>query len=261
MRYYFICNWKMNPTSFAKAKSLLNDYNKIFTPSKKEKWINKKIIVCPSFLNFQLFDQNRSRTIHLGSQDIFWSSKINSTGKISAKMIKDFGAEYVIIGHSELRSNGDNEFIIREKIKESLRFGITPVVCLGYRDYIKELLTIINNFLPEEINKMILAYEPREFIGSDNSANPKKVEEAVRNIKKIIYRKFKRNILFRFFSLGSKRNTIPRPAIIYGGSVNIVNYTDYINIPDLGGFIIGRESLNPENIKHIATNFDSDLKK
>ena len=257
MRYYFICNWKMNPASFGKARSLLNEYNKLFVPNKKERWLDKKVVVCPPFLYFQLFDQYRARSIHLGAQNIFWKSRGNYTGQVSAKMIKDFGSEYVIVGHSELREAGDNEYLIREKIREALKFSITPIICVGYNDYIKETLNILNSFLAEEINRMIFAYEPVEAIGSNNPISPERVEEVIHGMKKLIYRKFRKKLFARLFGLGGRKNLIPHPAILYGGSINLQNYKNYLRVPDLGGFVIGRESLNPVNIKEIALGFDA----
>lgn len=255
MRYYFICNWKMNPAGFDKARSLLGDYNKLFNPTRKEKWLNKKIIVCPPFVYFQLFDEDRNRSIRLGSQNIFWKSKGNYTGQVSARMVRDFGAEYVLIGHSELREAGDNEIIIKEKIKEALKFGITPVVCLGYGDYVKELLNIINNFSAEDVNKMIIAYEPVSAVGTGNFLSHDKLNNVIRNIKRIIYRKFRRKFFSRVFNLGANKSFIPHPAILYGGSVNVQNYKKYLNISDLSGFVLGRESLEPKNVKEIITGF------
>lgn len=246
----------MYPSSFDKARSLLADYNKLFVATKKENWINKKIIICPPAPFFQLFDEKRLHTIKLGSQNIFWKSAGNYTGQISARMAKDFGAEYVIIGHSELRSSGDTDLIINLKIKEALKYYITPIVCVGYKDFLRETLNILNSFSAEEVNKMIFAYEPAGAVGGAAPADPAKVEKAVRQIKKLIYQRFRKKFFVRAFGLGGNKSSVPKPAILYGGDVNLQNYKSYISIPDLGGFVLGRESLNPANIKEIALGFD-----
>jgi len=255
LKYYFICNWKMYPSSFNKARALLSDYNKLFVSTKKENWINKKIVICPPAPFFQLFDEKRLNTIKLGSQNIFWKSAGNFTGQISARMVKDFGAEYAIIGHSELRSNGDTDLIVNLKIKEALKYYIIPIVCVGYKDFLRETLNVLNSFSAEEVNKLIFAYEQYESIGSINPESPEKVERAIHQIKKLVYQRFRKKFFVKVFGLGGKNN-IPKPAILYGGSVNAANYKKFLTIPDLGGFIIGRESLNPANIKEIATGFN-----
>jgi len=246
----------MYPSSFGRARSLLADYNKLFVPTKKENWINKKIIICPPSPFFQLFDEKRIHTIKLGSQNVFWKSTGNYTGQISARMAKDFGVEYAIIGHSELRTNGDTDILVNLKVKEALKYYITPIICVGYKDYLRETQNVLNSFSSEEVNKMILAYEPIEAIGSNNPENPERVERAIRQIKKIIYQRFRKKFFVKMFGLGGNKNNIPRPAILYGGSVNAQNYKKFLSIPDLSGFVIGRESLNPVNVKEIALGFN-----
>lgn len=256
MKYYFICNWKMYPSGFAKARLLLGDYNKLFAPTKKEKWLDKKVVICPPAPFFQLFDEKRIRSVKLGAQNIFWKSSGNYTGQISARMAKDFGSEYVIIGHPELRANGDTDLIVNLKIKEALKYYITPIVCVGYKDFIRETQNILNSFASEEVNKMIFAYEPLAAIGGSSPETSERVERAIRKIRKLIYQRFRKKFYVKMFGLGSGKNDVPKPAIVYGGSVNAQNYKNYTSMPDLGGFIFGRESLSPENIKKIVDGFD-----
>jgi len=246
----------MNPASYAKARTLLGEYNKAFGSEKREKWINKRVVVCPPSVYFQVFDEERKAIIKLGSQNMFWKSSGSYTGQISAKMIKGFGGEYVILGHGENRALGEHEGVINLKIEEALKNYITPVVCVGYRDYIKETKSIVNYFSAEELNRIIFAYEPSRFVGSSNPADPADVAESIRNIKKIIFKKFKQKYILGIINLSGKKRLIPRPAILYGGDVNISNYKSYTAIPDLGGFVVGRESFYPENIKEIIKNID-----
>ena len=259
VRYYIICNWKMNPSSFEKARALLMDYNKTFGLEKKEKWINKRIVVCPPSVYFQLFDEQRKMMIKLGAQNIFWKSAGSYTGQVSAKMVKNFGGEYTIIGHSENRALGEHDGIINLKIEEALKNYITPIVCVGYRDHIRETRSVVNYFSAEELNRMVFAYEPKDAVGTSNPASPERVAEVIRNIKKTIFKKFKQRYILGVINLSGKKRLVPHPAILYGGSVNILNYKDYTGIPDLGGFVVGRESFNPENIKEIIKNIDKHI--
>lgn len=259
MRYYLICNWKMNPSSYDKARTLLTAYNKILSSNKRERWANKRVVVCPPYLYFHLFDEQRARMIKLGAQDVFWKSGGSYTGKVSAKMAKDFGVEYAIIGHSELRIMGDNNLIVNLKIKEALRNGITPVVCVGYKDYRIETRNIVGAFSAEEVNRMIFAYEPYDAIGSKNPASVDRVALSIRQIRKVIVRKFRRKAVLKFVGLGSKKDIIPRPAILYGGSVSVENYKEFLTIPDLNGFVLGRESLKPQSVNEIIVNMDKGI--
>jgi len=253
MKYYLVCNWKMNPYSFNKAKELIISYNKLFRSKKKKSKKNLiEIIICPPYLYFQLVDERRSKAIKLGAQDIFWESKGPYTGKISARMIKEFGAEYVIIGHSELRRLGDTENLVNMKIREALKRNIIPLVCIGYDNYLKELKSVVNSFSADEINRMIFAYEPIEAIGTGMPASIQEVERAVKEMKKTIYKRFRRKYFLGLVRLGGKKSFIPRPPILYGGSVNPENCEMYIHNIDIQGFVIGKESLKPESIKKIA---------
>ena len=246
----------MNPSSYSKARSLLADYNKVFTLEKRERWTNKRLVVCPPSIYYQLFDEQRKLNIKLGGQNIFWKSSGSYTGQISAKMLKNFGGEYVILGHSENRALGEHDGIINLKIDDALKNYITPIVCVGYRDCLKEARSVINYFSEEELNRIIFAYEPHGAIGSSSPASPENVALVMRKIKKMIFKKFKEKYIFGAINLTGKKRIIPRPAIIYGGSVDINNYKNYLTIPDLGGFILGRESFNPQNIKEMLLEID-----
>ncbi len=252
MKYYLVCNWKMNPSSFDKAKDLILNYNKLFRSKRGKKNNDTQIILCPPYVYFQLLDEKRSKNIKLGAQDIFWEGAGPYTGQISAKMVREFGAEYVLVGHSELRRVGNNEEIINVKIREALRKHIIPIVCVGYSDHIKETKSIISNFSAEEVNRIIFAYEPVEAVDTLNPASFEKVSKSVREIKKIIFGRFKRKNFWGLINIGGKKRLIPRPAILYGGSVNPSNCEQYLYNADISGFVIGRESLKPENIKKIA---------
>ena len=258
MTYYVVCNWKMNPSSFDKAKEFIGHYNKIASSKKGAKAKNAvKLIVCPPFVYFQLFDEKRSRRIELGAQDIFFKDAGPYTGKISSKMVKEFGAQFVIVGHSALRRMGDNEEIVNIKIRESLKKGLTPVVCVGTFDYFRETRNIINSFSAEEVNKMVFAYEPIEAVGTLHPASPEKTAKVVREIKKMIYKRFKRKGFLGLVNLGGKKYLVPKPPILYGGSVNPANCELYLHNTDISGFVIGAESLRPEGIKKIVEKIEA----
>lgn len=251
MRYYLVCNWKMSPSSFLKARGLLDLYNKEFSSQKRESWLNRRLVVCPPFTYFQLLEESRKTQIRLGSQDIAWNGKEMQTGKISGKMLKNFGTSYVLIGHSELRDDGDSEYRVLLKIKEAIKNSIIPIVFLGHSDYIKEVRSVLNSFGADQVNKMIFVYEPRSSIGKDRPSDPDDVAEAIREIKKNIYIRFKKSFFSRMTGIGSRNHLMPHPAILYGGSVDANNYKKFLKIPDLNGFVVGRESMFPGNLKKI----------
>jgi len=257
MKYYVVCNWKMNPSSFDKAKGLIDCYNKTLRSRKSKNGNTVKLIVFPPFVYFQLIDERRSKAIELGAQDIFWKGSGPYTGKISASMVKEIGAQFVIVGHSSLRRLGDSEEVVNMKIREALKKNLTPIVFVGTYDYAKETRSVSSNFSAEEINKMIFTYEPVEAVGTLNPAPSDKVARAIREIKKIIYKRFRRKNFWGLVSLGGRKYLIPKPMILYGGSIDPNNCETYLHDTDVGGFVIGRESLKPKSIEKIIEKIEN----
>jgi len=253
MKHYIVCNWKMSPSSFAKTKVLVAQYNKVLKPSKKAKIGNEvDIVICPPFLYFQYIDEKRNKHLKLGAQNVFWQGKGPYTGQISAAMVKEFGAGFVIVGHTELRRLGDTEEMVFLKIREVLKQGLTPIVCVGYSDWLKEVRNLITNFSAEEINKMMIAYEPREAIGSETALPAQKVAHVTYTIKKLIYKRFKRKRFLGIVGIGSQKELIPKPPLLYGGGVTAENFMSYINEGGVQGFMVGRESLKPDSIAKMS---------
>mgnify|MGYP001589745616 CR=1 FL=1 len=256
MRSYIVCNWKMHPSSFDKARELLGAYNKLFRVSRGKQSggsLVTQIVICPPFLYFQLFDEKRGRNISLGAQNIFFRDGEGSyTGQISARMVREFGAEYVLIGHGEVRRLGEGSSSILLKVQHALRRGIKPIICVGYQDHVRETRHIITHFSADEVQKMIFAYEPTDAVGTGNPETPEVVARAVHDIKRLIFKRFKKKYFLGLVGIGGSKYLVPRPPILYGGSVTPDNYKRYIANSDVDGFVIGKESLNAESIKKIA---------
>ena len=123
---YFIANWKM----FGTLKSV-NSLNKVQSYSKKNKH-KAKIIYCPPYTLIKTFvDKTKNSNIQIGAQDCHINSEYGPfTGAISSKMIKDLGAQFVIIGHSETRAENDNKKI-NLKIKSAINEKLNVIFCIG----------------------------------------------------------------------------------------------------------------------------------
>ena len=243
-----VANWKMN-------KSILdaNDFIKEFLVSLKNDPINIcDIAICPSFhlLDFvgkKVFTEN----IKLGGQDCSSFAKDYGafTGDISATMLKDLGCEYVIIGHSERRIyNKDSNNTIKQKVINALNAGLKVILCVGetleqrdnktYKEFISKML---DESLPEELvpDKVTIAYEPVWAIGTGKNASDSQIEE----IHQYLYEK----CLSRFaINLN----------IIYGGSVNLDNAKDILNIDKVYGLLIGGASLDPNKFHNIIKSIE-----
>lgn len=247
---YVIANLKMNLLSPRERDQYLVSLAKEL---KKKKINNFEIILCPPFVHLEAFAKNRKKNIKIGAQDVFSENKGSYTGEISPSMLKNFGCEYVILGHSERRRYfSENNEDINLKILAALKENLIPILCLGETKAEKEnetTLQVIENQIKEcltdvprsKIEKIIFVYEPVWAVGSDLNPTVHEIMEAKVLIKKILVEMF-------------GQNNIKNVRILYGGSVNSKNAKEVCLDPDLDGVLVGRESLLPhEFIKIVET--------
>ena len=230
----FIANWKMfgNLNSVKSIESVIN-------LSKKKNYKNAKIIYCPPYtlLNYFVI-KTRKTNLDVGAQNCHY--EINTgpyTGSISSTMIKKLGAKYVIIGHSENRSNGETNTQINKKIHSAILNNLNVIFCIGenlFEKKNKKTDKILKQQIDlglkkiKKIDKIIFAYEPVWSIGTGKVLTNKELTKQVIIIKKIIKNKFKNQ----------------KTKIIYGGSVNNQNINNLKQIKEINGFLIGGASQN-----------------
>ncbi|MGB8815927.1 MAG: triose-phosphate isomerase [Minisyncoccia bacterium] len=246
-RKILVGNWKMNPNSLEDAVTLT-------TEIKQKLENNKKIdvVVCPPYIFLNevgavLKDQKK---IKLGSQDVFGGDGTSFTGEVSVDMIKNAGAEYAIVGHSERRKIFETLEMVSEKVVFSLKGGLKTILCVGeiardeqgeFYNFIKtELLGALLKIKKSYLSNLIIAYEPIWAIGKKESEaiSPENLHEMTIFIKKILNDKFKEEGLL-----------VP---ILYGGSVNKNNVKEIISRGQVDGILLGRESLKFDNFTEIA---------
>lgn len=247
-------NWKMNKT-ITEAIELVNGF-------KRELYNIEDIdiVVCPPFTALSevaelLIDSN----IQLGAQDLFWEQNGAFTGEVSAPMLKDAGAKYVIIGHSERRQyfNETNESV-NKKLKRALSAGLIPIVCVGERVEEREanktfdvvddhIVNGLKDITGEDISNVIIAYEPVWAIGTGKNATPQQAQEV---------HKFIRDILAKIYS----KEIASSIRIQYGGSVTPENVCSLMSEPDLDGALVGGASLKVDSFIDIVKK-SSEVKK
>ena len=227
---YFIANWKMYGNL-----SSLNTLDKVIKFS-KSKEINKgRLIYCPPYtLISSLSKKFKNCQIGIGGQNCHESENYGPyTGSVNSKMLKNIGAQFVIIGHSECREKGDNDKLINLKIKSALEAKLKVIFCIGEtlteKKKKKTLLILskqINIGLKNVRNKsdIFIAYEPVWAIGSGLVPRSNDLLKTIDFIKS----KFKDK----------------SPKILYGGSVNSENIIKLKEINNIDGFLIGGASQN-----------------
>ena len=240
-----IANWKSNPDSPGRAVVLAKKIDLI-----AKKFKTAEVVIAPP-APFLIPVGSAIKFAKLGAQDVFWKDEGAYTGEISPKMLKDFGVEYVIIGHSERRKYlNETDEAINRKVLASLEDGLNVVLCvgedLGTRQLSKEVVEeFIKNQLQNDLkglpadgsqkSKIIIAYEPIWAIGTKVSDNPNDAAEMIKFIKNIL----------------NSELHISNTAVLYGGSVNAENIKSFVEKEEIDGFLVGQASLNPDEFKKI----------
>lgn len=233
-------NWKMNPAT-KEGVSILLDSIKTGLSRNSE----ADILVCPPYIFLDRV--STSNGFLIGSQDVSNQDSGALTGEISANMIKEFGCQYVIIGHSETRelrklTNQD----IQNKVRQVLLNDLVPILCIGYAeqefdgdinfDELKEQILVGLNGVGELQNdqEIYIAYEPVWAIGSGKSASSAIILQVNEFIKKVLQE-----------TPGLKADKVK---ILYGGSVSDGNIEKLSKIENVDGFLVGGASLIPEKV-------------
>lgn len=224
-------NWKMNGscTQLQEMDQALQDLQ-----------TQNKVILCVPFtmLCFKV------KNISLGAQDVSTHDKGAYTGEVSAKMIADTGARYVIVGHSERRQyHQETNEIVHQKALQAISAGLIPIICIGETMSEKQAgLTrqIIQSGLQESVpsdasQKIIIAYEPRWAIGAGITPTHEEITKTHKLIADTL-----------------KTMGIDAP-ILYGASVNAGNAADIMNLPNVDGVLVGGASLKTDDFIPIIT--------
>ena len=224
---YFIANWKMygGLNSLNSLHTVINFLKKL----KKNNFI--KIIYCPpSTLIRPMSKKLKNSPINVGAQNCHENENHGPfTGSVTAKMLKNVGAKFVIIGHSENRQRGENNKLINIKIKSALKAGLKVIFCIGETS-VEKRKKITKQILHKQIklglnkiknkNKIIIAYEPVWSIGTGIIPKSEDLFETISFIKKKL-KDYK---------------------VLYGGSVNPKNINELKLIENIDGFLIGGAS-------------------
>jgi triosephosphate isomerase len=248
MRIPFIAgNWKMFKTVqeavvFVKElRNLVKDVSDV------------EIVVAPPFTAVHaVAEAARNTPINVAAQDVYWEREGAFTGEVSPYMVKEAGAEYVIVGHSERRRLfGETDAMVNRKTSGSLNAGLIPIVCVGETLEEREgnqTLDVLDRQLsgglagltPAQVIELIVAYEPVWAIGTGRNATAAQAEEAHAHIR-------------RRLNEGFGADAAERCHVIYGGSVKPDNIRELIAQPDVDGALVGGASLEVGSFMAIVT--------
>ena len=222
-------------------KKDLNNYLETF----KNKDIDN-IVFFPNYLHIETLTKNGYQ---VGSQDISHKEFGAITGDTSVLQLKDIGITYTLIGHSERRIYYMEKHI-KEKIEISLENNIIPILCIGEteeeynnkltRSVLKQELDEAYNKQTNNLDRIIIAYEPIWSIGTGKIPENVEIYEIISFIK---------NYIFDTYQV--------KPLVLYGGSVNLDNINQLKMIKNLDGYLIGGASLDPKKLLKLAEKINS----
>jgi triosephosphate isomerase len=189
--------------------------------------------------------------VSLGAQNLFWEKEGAYTGEISAEMLIAAGCSHVIIGHSERRQYFDEtDDTVNKKINSAIKGQLTPVFCVGETEkereskdtfsvLDKQVTLGLKGFSSDQLEKLVVAYEPVWAIGTGKTATSDQAQEV---------HQFLRSMLEKIFG-DSFSKTI---RILYGGSVKPENISELMAMPDIDGALVGGASLDAETFSKIV---------
>ncbi|OGD14329.1 triose-phosphate isomerase [Candidatus Atribacteria bacterium RBG_19FT_COMBO_35_14] len=230
-------NWKMNK-NIVEAVSLVKELKDFVRGIK-----GVDIVVCPPFTSLWVVKEIINGTnILLGAQNMYWETKGAFTGETSPPMLKDVGCEYIILGHSERRQYfKETSEEVAKKTEAALSVNLIPIVCVGenlkeresgetkalIEQEIKALFSKIDSTLA---GRIIVAYEPIWAIGTGRSSSSQDANIIIKFIRELFSSEY-----------GSKIAEGIR--ILYGGSVDPKNISEFMNESDIDGALVGGASL------------------
>jgi triosephosphate isomerase len=229
-------NWKMNKTP-EEAKALVSELIPLVKDAKCD------VVVCPPFVDLcPVHKLIEGTNIHLGCQNIHWAESGAFTGEISPSMLKAFGVEYAIIGHSERRAYfGETDEGVNKRAKAALANGIVPIICVGETLEQREA-GVTESFVSgqtaaafagipaEDAVKVVIAYEPIWAIGTGKTATKEDANATIAVVRKTIAGIYGEEVA-------------QKVRIQYGGSMKPSNATELMSMPEIDGGLIGGASL------------------
>ena len=240
-------NWKMNKTP-SEAVAFVKELIPKLAGAKSEAVVGVPFVALPG-----VADALRGTNIKVAAQNLHFEAKGAFTGEISADMLKDAGAEYVIIGHSERRQYfAETDATVNKKAHTAIGAGLIPIVCVGesleereqgvtaeiVRRQAKIALLGIDRAMLLE-SKLVIAYEPIWAIGTGKTATNEQADEVCHIIRELLAELYDKEAAAKVY-------------ILYGGSVTAANAKELFAMPDVDGGLVGGASLKAADFEIIV---------
>ena len=237
-------NWKMNASKESVNKLVMGILSGMSD-------VSCEVVVCAPFPYLSQVEALITHSqVRLGAQNLNINTSGAFTGEVSAEMIKDFGAQHVIVGHSERRTlYGETNTIVAEKVKAALDSDLIPLFCVGETLEQREasetesvvaaqINTVVDLVGIDAFLNIVVAYEPVWAIGTGVTASPEQAQAVHAFIRQLL--------------ANNNNDVAQQTPILYGGSMNATNAKELIACADIDGGLIGGASLKPEDFLQIC---------
>ena len=233
-------NWKMYKTG-KEAVSFIETLTPLMTSP------NARVMLAVPFTAIGAsVHASKKGKISIGAQNMHDADEGAFTGEVSARMLKEAGAEFVLLGHSERRHYfHETNALIQKKVKRALSASLKPILCIGETEKEREsgkteevltrqLKESLQGFSAQEVHELILAYEPVWAIGTGKTATPQMADEAHALCLRYLQETFDEEV-----------------PVLYGGSVKPENAKELLQMPNIDGALVGGASLDPRAFAQI----------
>ena len=244
-QYVIAGNWKMNKTP-AEAAELIGAIKPLVKDA------TCKVVVGVPFIDLHAaLEATAGSNIGVAAQNCYWEKSGAFTGEISADMLAKMGVQYAILGHSERRTFfGDNDLTVQKRVRGALDAGLTVILCVGeYLEQREQGITgeicsmqtkiALGGVSAEEMERVIIAYEPVWAIGTGKTATAEQANEVCHLIRETLAELYGADVA-------------AATTIQYGGSMNAANAAELLAQPDVDGGLIGGASLKANDFATIV---------
>ena len=231
-----------------KSVNILNKINSFYSKDGNSK--KYRVIITPPYTLIETFAKHfKNKKISIGSQNCYQKDQYSSnTAAVSPYMIKSVGAKYTLVGHSDNRTEGDTNEMLKNKVQFALKNNLKVIFCIGENKNEKKnkkTFSVLKNQIKKVLekkfngNNIIVAYEPIWSIGTGKLPSEIDLKKTTIFIKKILSSIFKKKC----------------PAVLYGGSVDSFNVVMFKEIKEIDGFLIGGASKSSKKFIDIIKNY------
>lgn len=232
-----VANWKMN-TRASDAYILATTVRNAVAPIE-----GIEVVICPPSIWLAEVAQivKKDGKVNVGAQNMFYEPEGAYTGEISPLMIVDL-AKYVIVGHSERRSYfHENDIIVNEKVLAAIKYGLTPIICVGEQhqsdplyDAPNQLTEALIHVPKNRYKDIVVAYEPKWAISGFGGKKVASIDHIIKEFTRL-------------------REVVGRDTpILYGGSVNETQISELAKRPEIDGVLVGSASIRAASFLNIC---------